>query len=139
MKNTAHPHGLNSIAFLVLILFFSCEAKPPPGMTDPGELTYYGFVSKKANCARCHGRDGSGSYDGPDIRGSIEKFGRDRVRDFILNGKDADEDDGMPALRDELSDEQVEKVITFIARWPAPDSSKIRKRKNKHDRRRESP
>ncbi len=128
MNTAIRRYGRNSVAFLLLIFFFACEAKPPPGMTDPGELTYYGFRSKKANCARCHGRDGSGSYDGPDIRGAVEEFGRERVRDFILNGKDADEEDGMPALRDELTDEEVEKVITFIARWPKPEPEKTKRR-----------
>lgn len=92
----------------------SCEARPPAHITDPGQLIYLGYINKQANCSRCHGEEGQGGMFGPNIRGVLQKKGADYVRETILLGKGEDE---MPALAEELTAEQIEQVIRYLAAW----------------------
>jgi mono/diheme cytochrome c family protein len=58
---------------------------------------------------------------GPKIRGVLQKKGADYVRETVRLGK-GEGDDRMPALADELTGEQIEQVLRFLATWR--DSSK---------------
>lgn len=98
-------------------------------MTDPGELIYFGYVNKQAQCSRCHGDEGQGGMFGPEIRGALQKFGVDSVRAIITRGKGKG-DKRMPGMAQELARSQIEQVIGFLRRWentvPA-DSNAINK------------
>jgi mono/diheme cytochrome c family protein len=115
-------------AFFSLSLF-CCESGPPPGMTDPGELIYFGYVNKQAQCSRCHGDEGQGGMFGPQIRGVVKKLGVDSLRAVITFGR-GEGDKRMPGMDKELAPEQIEQVIGFLRRWentgPA-DSNAINK------------
>jgi hypothetical protein len=58
-------------SFLSFYLF-CCKSGPPPGMTDPGELIYFGYVNQQAQCSRCHGDEGQGGMFGPKIHGALQ-------------------------------------------------------------------
>ncbi len=102
------------MAFLSFSLF-GCESGPPPGMTDPGELIYFGYVNKQAQCSRCHGDEGQGGMFGPKIHGALQKLGVDSVRAIIAHGK-GEGDKRMPGLAKELTPSQIEEVIGFLRR-----------------------
>ena len=82
-------------------------------MTDPGELIYFGYVNKQAQCSRCHGDAGQGGMFGPKIYGAVQKLGVDSVRAIIHNGR-GEGDTRMPGLAEELTLEQIEQVITYL-------------------------
>lgn len=102
--------------FLLVVTLLSCAAEPPKDVTDPGQLTYLGFVNREVNCSRCHGAEGSGGMFGPKIHDVMRRKSRDYVRDVILHGKGENED-AMPGFAQQLSSEQVEQVIDFLATW----------------------
>jgi mono/diheme cytochrome c family protein len=111
------PLKIKTVYFSFLSLsLFCCESGPPPGMTDPGELIYFGYVNKEAQCSRCHGDEGQGGMFGPEIRGALQKFGVDSVRAIITHGKGKG-DKRMPGMAQELAPEQIEQVIGFLQRW----------------------
>lgn len=103
-----------SFSFLALWLL-ACESGPPPGMTDPGELIYFGYVNKQAQCSRCHGEKGQGGMFGPPIHGAVKKLGVDSVRAIIVHGK-GEGDKRMPDMAKELTPSQIEQVIGFLRR-----------------------
>lgn len=74
------------------------------------------------NCAGCHREDGKGGpveIEGKKIEpedlttDKIKKLTDDRMFRYIKNGI---EDEGMPAFKDKLSDEQIRDVVRFIRR-----------------------
>ncbi|MGH7457364.1 MAG: c-type cytochrome [bacterium] len=85
-------------------------------MTDPGELIYFGYVNKQAQCSRCHGDEGQGGMFGPQIRGAVQKLGVDSVRAIIAHGR-GEGDKRMPGLAKELTSSQIEQVIGFLRTW----------------------
>jgi mono/diheme cytochrome c family protein len=102
-------------AFLSFYLF-CCESGPPPGMTDPGALIYYGYVDKDAQCSRCHGDEGQGGMFGPQIRDAVPRLGVDKVRDIISYGKGKG-DKKMPDFLGLLDETRIEQVIGFLQTW----------------------
>jgi mono/diheme cytochrome c family protein len=62
------------------------------------------------NCAACHGAEGQGIV-GPRLAGNSQLANTSFVTDMILNGFP---DHGMPAFRDQFTDEQIAAVATFI-------------------------
>jgi mono/diheme cytochrome c family protein len=109
------PTRLGVFAFFSFSLF-SCQSAPPPGMTDPGALIYYGYFDKDAQCSRCHGDEGQGGMFGPQIRDAVPKFGVDKVRDIISYGKGKG-DKKMPDFLGILNEAQIEQVIRFLRTW----------------------
>lgn len=101
---------------LPVVTLLGCAAEPPKDITDPGQLTYLGFVHREVNCSRCHGPEGTGGMFGPKIHEVMRRKSRAYVRDVILHGK-GEEDDAMPGFAEQLTPEQVEQVIDFLATW----------------------
>ncbi len=115
--------------FLTIVTLLGCAAEPPEEITDPGQLTYLGFVHREVNCSRCHGPEGTGGMFGPKIHDILRRKSRAYVRDVILHGKG--EEDAMPGFAQQLTPEQVEQIIDFLATWvdslprpPAADSGR---------------
>ena len=72
------------------------------------------------NCVACHKEDGTGGR--VEIEGErlnvedltedkIKKFTDERIAGYIANGV---VDEGMPAFKDKLSDQQIRQLVTFI-------------------------
>ena len=117
MKNHKVQTPFAKIFFVFLSFFlFCCSSGPPPEMTDPGALIYYGYVSQDAQCSRCHGDEGQGGMFGPSIRDIMQKRSVERVRDIIANGK-GEGDKKMPDFAGALTPAQIEQVIRFLQTW----------------------
>ena len=107
-----------SFRFIVLALLFclfitlACERKPPPDVTDPGQLLYLGFLKKDVDCSRCHGPEGQGGWKGPDIRGVFAKKDSMRIVTIIKEGKGKEDD--MPAFAGKLTDGEIRQLLTFL-------------------------
>jgi cytochrome c551 len=71
-----------------------------------------GAAIYSANCAVCHGADGSGGV-GPDLRGIGQMHTVDELIAVITNGRGA-----MPAWRDRLSAAQIRAVATYVSQIP---------------------
>ncbi len=91
----------------------SCASEPPPDMHDPGQLIFFGYADKDVNCSRCHGFEGQGSDDGPDLRRVFVKYSEEKVAAVILNGK-GEGPDAMPSFGSQLSPEDVSNVVRFL-------------------------
>ena len=113
--------------FLLLSLtvwFWACESGPPPDITDPAQLLYLGYAKKEVNCARCHGGDGRGGQDGPDLRRVFEKYDEDEVLDIIESGKGRGKD-AMPPFEYKVTESELQLLLRFLRQiqLPAADSS----------------
>ncbi len=104
-----------------LLLTYLSRPSVPANVHHPGQIIYLGFKDPKAGCARCHGKDGRGGKEGPDLRGSIAKHGEKKVRQYILEGKGTG-DDAMPGFADRLTKEDVDALIEYLTLWEAVDS-----------------
>lgn len=62
-------------------------------------------------CAACHGHDGKGSSNAPQLRGSAIVASRTAIIYQILAGNP---DHGMPAFGEMLSDEEIAAVATYV-------------------------
>lgn len=100
---------MRTLRSIILFSFFAtaCGGKPDrvddinalEGDAENGALVY------AANCAACHGADGTGG-SGPDITGEDDQ---DEVTEVVLNGEG-----GMPAYDGELSDQEIADVVAFV-------------------------
>jgi cytochrome c5 len=61
-----------------------------------------------ANCAVCHGADGSGGA-GPDLRGVVDAHGVEAATEVVTNGRG-----GMPAWGGVLSPEEIAAVVDYV-------------------------
>lgn len=108
----------------ISVLTFACKPSPPPHITDPGQIIYLGYKDTYASCARCHGDEGQGSQQGPDIRNAISDLGRKEARKIIVFGKKSEEyKEEMPAFGEELTPEEIGFVIDFITHWGISNST----------------
>jgi cytochrome c553 len=83
--------------------------RPTTTTTAPGPD---GAAIFAANCAVCHGADGSGGV-GPDLRGIGQMHTLDELITVITNGRGA-----MPAWRDRLTAAQIRAVAQYVASIP---------------------
>jgi mono/diheme cytochrome c family protein len=91
--------------------------RPTTTTTRPGTTTTTapapdGAAIYAANCAVCHGADGSGGV-GPDLRGIGQMHTLDQLIEVITNGRG-----GMPAWRNTLSAAQIRAVATYVSQIP---------------------
>ena len=72
------------------------------------------------NCAKCHKDDGTGgkvTVDGKELEPDnltgkkITAFTDEKIANYIKNGV---EDEGMPAFKDKLTEDQIKEVIRYI-------------------------
>ena len=118
-------HRLTALFIAAVLFFFGCKPSPPAHITDPGQLIYLGYKDTYASCKRCHGDEGLGTQQGPDIRDAIADLGRREVQKSIVFGKERDEyEEDMPALGEELTPEEIGYVLDFITHWGEKDSTK---------------
>lgn len=74
------------------------EPPPPPD----GQAIY------QANCASCHGADGSGGQ-GPSLQGIVDEHGVDYATEVVTNGRGA-----MPAWEGQLTAEEIAAVVEYV-------------------------
>ena len=112
-----------SIPVIITLLTMMSQTTAPEDIKHPGQYIYLGYKDPEVNCARCHGKTGKGTWlsDGPDIRDAIKKRGREKVRQYILQGKGEGED-AMPGFADKLTDEEIEHILEYMTYWEKVDS-----------------
>jgi len=90
-----------------------CEAKPPADLTDPGQLLFLGYAKKEVNCARCHGQNGAGGPEAPDIQTLFKKYDVEGVFEIIEVGK-GEGPDAMPPFETQLTEEEINLLVKFL-------------------------
>jgi mono/diheme cytochrome c family protein len=125
-----------AIAILsTLIFLYGCSVNKPANIAEntpaantptnaqtaetPDEVAM-GAKLYSTNCAKCHREDGTGgkiTVDGKELdpdnltSKKMAAFSDDKIISKIKIGA---EDDGMPAFKDKLTDEQIKQVVKFI-------------------------
>ncbi len=70
-----------------------------------------------ANCAGCHGADGTGKKGSPNLMGEhVRGMSREKLARVILGG-----DGPMPGFADKLDDGQIANLIAWIKRGPSQE------------------
>ncbi|UVI32415.1 c-type cytochrome [Paenibacillus spongiae] len=71
----------------------------------------------QARCVACHAVDlkGQESAGFPALVGVGDRLSEDDIRDIVTNGKN-----GMPAQKDSMSPEEIDQVVTWLAKQKAP-------------------
>lgn len=111
--NTNAPANANPIA----------AASPQPE-TAPAAIDDLASARKiySEQCVRCHKEDGSGGasvIDGKKIKAAnfaSERMKKDEDAEWIEVIENGEKEDGMPAFRGKLSDEEIKDLVKFIRR-----------------------
>lgn len=111
-----YKRGNKALAFMSMMLIIYAygvsETKAPFMKKNKTEITAApgdGKAVYEAKCVNCHGSDGKLGLSGAkDLTAS--SLSHDEKKEIILNGKNA-----MMGFRDQLTDEQVESVVTYIS------------------------
>ncbi len=101
------------LLILILLCILGCENRPPEGVTDPGQLSYLGYLKKEVNCARCHGPEGAGGTEAPDIRNAYNKYDEEKILDIIEYGK-GEGSNAMPPFEGKLNEEELQMLLRFL-------------------------
>jgi mono/diheme cytochrome c family protein len=102
-------NGVEVLALLAAAVFVVLLFANEPGSTS-GAPSSPGAALFAANCARCHGSDGSGGL-GPQLSdGKVVKAFPDPADEvqFVTRGQD-----GMPAFGNSLSPTEIEQVVQY--------------------------
>ncbi|MEK0314099.1 menaquinol-cytochrome c reductase cytochrome b/c subunit [Cohnella sp. 56] len=83
-----------------------------PALVAPEDEAF--SVTMKAQCIACHGTELQGQV-GPMLAGIGDTLNHDQIKEIITNGKG----DGMPSFKDKLTDEEIDKVATWLAKQKA--------------------
>lgn len=82
------------------------RAKAIAGLTGTPEA---GKPLYEKHCQSCHGADGKGTKTGSDLVGHLDHHGDQDFAKTILKG-----DGTMPAFADQLTDQQVADILTYL-------------------------
>jgi mono/diheme cytochrome c family protein len=107
----------------ILLLFVGCQASPPAEITDPGQLLFLGYAKNEVNCSRCHGPDGQGGQDAPDIRAVFKKYDEEKIMNIIEFGK-GEGKKAMPPFESKITEEELTALLKFLKTLQMPDSLK---------------
>jgi len=120
MVRMLRPYNFNFLLILVLTCF-ACQADPPPEITDPGQLLFLGYAKKEVNCSRCHGPDGQGGQDAPDIRAVFKKYDEEKIMNIIEFGK-GEGKKAMPPFEGKITEAELTVLLKFLKTMQMPDS-----------------
>jgi cytochrome c oxidase cbb3-type subunit III len=105
-----------------IVVLSGLTLHPPPVSADTGEQSLASEVTPTdlangkqlyiSSCSRCHGVDGSGSDEGPNLHDALAKTGERAVADTILKGKPGT---GMPAFSTIMSASDASHVAAYMA------------------------
>lgn len=109
--------GFKFLVVLVFLFLFACEEnKVSKKSFSIAKSKSFEATIFRQNCAVCHGLEANGKeMDGriiPSLRyGDAEKKSEQEIYDQIKNGKLP-----MPAFKDQLTEEEIRKMVKFIRR-----------------------
>ena len=120
-SNTLILAGILGVLFILLVVGVIWQARnggdiatdiAPPEVLAQGELVF------EENCVACHGENGKG-YIGPALNGSAHAWHHpdSLLVSFIRDGIAGTQ---MPAQRDNLTDEEIDAVISYMKSWWTP-------------------
>ena len=119
-SNTLILAGIVGVLFILLVAGVMWQANggdiatdiAPPDVLAQGELVY------QENCVACHGENGKG-YIGPALNGSAHSWHHadPLLVSFIRDGIPGTQ---MAAQRDNLTDEEIDAVISYMKSWWSP-------------------
>ena len=89
-------------------------ANPTPADVDAGKQTF------EQRCSVCHGLDGGGAM-GPNIQGIPMRIGAPVVANTIKNGVSG----AMPAFAGQLTDAQIQQVISYLLTLTRKDAGTV--------------
>lgn len=105
------------LAILIFVAVFSLPALASSGRSS--SQSPKGASDFNANCAMCHGPDGTGTATGkslnaPNLRSAtVQKQSSATLERFITEGKDS-----MPSFKSQLTAEQIKAEVAYV-RWLA--------------------
>ncbi|MFQ5616207.1 MAG: c-type cytochrome [Anaerolineales bacterium] len=82
-------------------------------MTDPGQLIFLGYAKEDVNCSKCHGADGRGGMQAPDIRDVFTKYEEEVILDIIEFGK-GEGTSSMPPFEGKITEEELQTLLRFL-------------------------
>jgi cytochrome c5 len=82
---------------------------PAPGPDHVAVVVYGQF------CANCHVLDGAGGTSGPDLTRAGQRRDAQFLRDWITDPSAIDDFSNMPAFGEQLSDEQMDAIVAYLA------------------------
>ena len=118
--------GLRSLADIVAYIA-ALPANPDPGLGpwEAGTEEYRrGEVIYRAQCAACHGEQGEGedARAFPRLQGQHYRYLLRQVRD-VLSGRRKNAHPAMRVIAETLGDQDLQQVINYVSRLPAPPDS----------------
>jgi ubiquinol-cytochrome c reductase cytochrome c subunit len=104
--------------FAFAVLFAACGTEPAdPGSDAPAGID--GQAEFTENCSKCHGADGKGTTDGPQILSPVTAYATYVVRHG--RGREMGFPTGMdPFDTTKLSDEQLSAILGWLSSAPKP-------------------
>ena len=106
MKRLAYL-GTATLAIALFVLGASGEATAQ-GADDPGQVEA-GQVVFEANCARCHGADGTGTNRGRPLTGIAMQGERAQHVQSVTEGRG-----GMPSFESSLSEAEIDQAVSYV-------------------------
>ena len=116
MMNLRPP--LNAGLLLIALCGAACAEKPTAAQDWDATFVALGETIVAENCVACHGENGKG-YIGPALNGSAHAWHHpdSLLVSFIRDGIAGTQ---MPAQRDNLTDEEIDAVISYMKSWWSP-------------------
>ena len=117
--------GILGVLFLLLVVGLIWQVSSGGTTADiaPPEVLAQGEIVYQENCVACHGENGQG-YIGPALNGSAHAWHHPDplLVSFIRDGIP---DTQMPAQRDNLTDEEIDAVISYMKSWWTPQQRRM--------------
>ncbi len=112
--------GIGIVLIVGLVILAQATSKGPTTVAASDDMLALGAEVYSNTCAACHGENGEG-YGIPQAPALNETehawhHPDGQIQEIIKNGGNA-----MPALGDQLTDEQIVAVIRYIQTWWTPD------------------
>ncbi len=124
-SNTLILAGILGVLFILLVVGLIWQVSrggttvdiAPPEVLAQGELVY------QENCVACHGENGKG-YIGPALNGSAHSWHHPDplLVSFIRDGIPGTQ---MEAQGDNLTDEEIDAVISYMKSWWSPQQRRM--------------
>ena len=98
------------LALSIPTLLWRWPADGTDGSDDAGSSEpHAGEALFSANCAGCHGADGTGNGANPDLTQSTESNTDEQLKDIITNGQGS-----MPAYGMTLTEEEIDDLVGYL-------------------------